>query len=165
MTRGSERLPLAPARPIAIMPSRGDIWPGAPLLFMRGSLLSVPALMAVVLGVSWPRTARAVAWTFDSVTYTPPDGFAPILGGPADRADWKRVDGDSFCEIVMFWAADATMDAGADHAFASSRTATASTTSPREGAAAWRSTRPSSTTSMRRARDCSGRASSPVCEG
>ena len=38
------------------------------------------------------------------------------MGGPADRADWKRVDGDKYCEIAIFWAADSSPDSFADHA-------------------------------------------------
>ncbi|HLJ45978.1 MAG TPA: hypothetical protein VKU01_08220 [Bryobacteraceae bacterium] len=72
-----------------------------------------------------PHNTWAVAWTFDSVTYTPPAGFSPVTGGPADREEWKRVDGARSCEIAVFWAVDATPDAIADHARQWSRIADA----------------------------------------
>ena len=73
-------------------------------------------LLTAAAVVACPQRVWAVAWTFDSVTYTPPPGFSPIIGGFADREDWKRVDGDRYCEIAIFWAVDATLDAMSDHA-------------------------------------------------
>ena len=82
-------------------------------------------LLTAATVAACPQRTWAVAWTFDSVTYTPPAGFSPIMGGPADREDWKRVDGDRYCEIAIFWAADATPDVMADHARQWSRMADA----------------------------------------
>lgn len=74
-------------------------------------LLTVLALL-----LAFPRIAGAVAWTKEAITYTPPDGFLPEVGGPADRITWTRRDGDRSCSIVVPWSHPTGGDVLADHA-------------------------------------------------
>ncbi len=76
---------------------------------------SLLVIVATALVSAFPQVAGAVAWTKEAITYTPPEGFLPEVGGPADRITWSRRDGDRSCSITILWSHATGGDVMADH--------------------------------------------------